>query len=199
MIDLRKPKIEDFKHIEASYTDSANRKTFASFYKVKRASYVIPRTEHKITKLPEGILWVHLLIPNSIHRWYKSVTLFLHWQSLRVSTARALTINTSSLVHTRKWATAALTNIHFASETSGYTSRVSLPCATILQSSRATYHRHLLPQCAASCSPLSATRIQRASWSCMTKSASRARPTTYQVAVCRQAANSAVWLSRTEK
>lgn len=56
MIDLRKPKIEDFKHIEASYTDSANRKNFASFYKVKRASYVIPRTEHKITKLPEGIL-----------------------------------------------------------------------------------------------------------------------------------------------
>ena len=56
MIDLRNPKLEDFKHIEASYRDSANRKKFASFYKVKRDCYVITPSEHKITKIPDGIL-----------------------------------------------------------------------------------------------------------------------------------------------
>ena len=56
MKDLRNPKLEDFKHIEAPVRESATRKTFASFYRVKPGSYVIPLTEHKVTKLPEGIL-----------------------------------------------------------------------------------------------------------------------------------------------
>lgn len=56
MIDLRNPKLEDFTLIEAPVRESATRKTFASFYKVKPGSYVIPRTEHKVTKLPDGIL-----------------------------------------------------------------------------------------------------------------------------------------------
>ena len=56
MIDLRNPKMEDFKHIEVSARDSATRKSFASYYRVKPGSYVIPRTEHKVTKLPKGIL-----------------------------------------------------------------------------------------------------------------------------------------------
>ena len=56
MKDLRNPKLEDFKHIEATVRESATRKTFASFYRVKPGSYVIPLTEHKVTKLPEGIL-----------------------------------------------------------------------------------------------------------------------------------------------
>ena len=56
MIDLRNPKLEDFKHIEAPVRESATRKTFASFYRVKPGCNVIPRTEHKVTKLPEGIL-----------------------------------------------------------------------------------------------------------------------------------------------
>ena len=50
MIDLRNPKLEDFKHIEAPVRESATRKTFASFYRVKPGSYVITRTEHKVTK-----------------------------------------------------------------------------------------------------------------------------------------------------
>ena len=50
MIDLRNPKLEDFKHIEAPVRESAIRKTFASFYRVKPGSYVITRTEHKVTK-----------------------------------------------------------------------------------------------------------------------------------------------------
>ena len=58
MIDLRNPKLEDFKHIEAPVRESATRKIFASFYRVKPGSYVVPRTEHKVTKLPEGILRV---------------------------------------------------------------------------------------------------------------------------------------------
>ena len=41
---------EDFKHIEAPVRESATRKTFASFYRVKPGSYVITRTEHKVTK-----------------------------------------------------------------------------------------------------------------------------------------------------
>lgn len=56
MIDLRNPKLEDFTLIEAPVRESATRKTFVSFYKVKPGSYVIPRTEHKVTKLPDGIL-----------------------------------------------------------------------------------------------------------------------------------------------
>lgn len=56
MIDIRNPKLEDFKHIKAPIRESATQKTFTSFYKVKPGSYVIPRTEHKVTKLPEGIL-----------------------------------------------------------------------------------------------------------------------------------------------
>ena len=56
MIDLRNPKMEYFKHIEVSVRDSATRKIFASYNRVKPGSYVIPRTEHKVTKLPEGIL-----------------------------------------------------------------------------------------------------------------------------------------------
>ena len=56
MIDLRHPQLEDFKHIEVPVRESATRKTFASFYRVKLDSYVIPRTEHKVTELPEGIL-----------------------------------------------------------------------------------------------------------------------------------------------
>ena len=56
MMDIRNPKLEDFKHIETSVRESATRKTFASFYRVKPGCNVIPRTEHKVTKLPEGIL-----------------------------------------------------------------------------------------------------------------------------------------------
>ena len=59
MIDLRNPKLEDFKHIEAPARDSATRKTFASFYRVKPGSYVIPRTDHLVTKVLEGILSAH--------------------------------------------------------------------------------------------------------------------------------------------
>lgn len=56
MTNLRNPQIEDFKHIEAQVRDAASRKPFVSFYRVKPGSYVIPHTEHKVTKLPEGIL-----------------------------------------------------------------------------------------------------------------------------------------------
>lgn len=56
MADLKNPKMENFVHLEAPVRESAPRRAFTSFYRVKPGSYVIPRTEHKITKLPEGIL-----------------------------------------------------------------------------------------------------------------------------------------------
>lgn len=48
--------MEDFKHIDAPVRDLTTRRAFTSFYRVKPGSRVIPRTEHKVTKLPEGIL-----------------------------------------------------------------------------------------------------------------------------------------------
>jgi len=56
MTDLRYPKLKDFKHIEVPVRDSSTPKTFTSFYRVKAGSYVIPRTDHKVTILPKGIL-----------------------------------------------------------------------------------------------------------------------------------------------
>ena len=56
MVDLKNPKWEDFEHIQAPVRKKAVKNFFVPFYKVKLGSYVIPRTEHKTTKLPEGIL-----------------------------------------------------------------------------------------------------------------------------------------------
>ncbi len=56
MVDLKNPKWEDFEHIEAPERKKAIKKLFVPFYKVKLGSYVIPRTEHRTTKLPDGIL-----------------------------------------------------------------------------------------------------------------------------------------------
>ena len=56
MTDLKNPHMEDFKHIDAPIRGTSPRKPFVSFYRVKPGSYVIPHTEHKVTKLPEGIL-----------------------------------------------------------------------------------------------------------------------------------------------
>lgn len=55
MIDLKTAKIEDFKCIKASPINPKDMKIKPSFFKVKPGSYVIPRKEHRITKLPEGV------------------------------------------------------------------------------------------------------------------------------------------------
>lgn len=56
MIDLEHPNIKDFNHIEASQRNVVEKQPLHSYLKVKPGSYMIPRTEHKITKLPEGII-----------------------------------------------------------------------------------------------------------------------------------------------
>lgn len=56
MIDLSHPNIQDFNHIEAPQRNAVEKQPMHSFFKVKPGSYMIPRTEHKITKLPQGIL-----------------------------------------------------------------------------------------------------------------------------------------------
>ena len=56
MIDLTHPHIQDFNHIEAAQRNAVEKQPMHSYFKVKPGSYMIPRTEHKITKLPQGIL-----------------------------------------------------------------------------------------------------------------------------------------------
>lgn len=55
-MELNNPQMSDFRHVEVSFQDNAIRKQCSSFFRVKSGSYVIPRTEHKVTKLPDGIL-----------------------------------------------------------------------------------------------------------------------------------------------
>ncbi|MBQ0155585.1 MAG: hypothetical protein KBT22_03295 [Bacteroidales bacterium] len=54
MVDLKNPKWEEFEVIKAPERKKTGKMPFVSFYRVKRG--VIPRKEHKITDLPEGIL-----------------------------------------------------------------------------------------------------------------------------------------------
>ena len=54
MVDLKNPKLEDFEVVEVPARKKTKKKPFVSFYKVKCG--VVPRTEHKMTNLPEGIL-----------------------------------------------------------------------------------------------------------------------------------------------
>jgi hypothetical protein len=56
MIDLAHPNIKDFKLVEAQKRIVVGKQQQHSYFKVKPGSYIIPRTEHKITKLPQGIL-----------------------------------------------------------------------------------------------------------------------------------------------
>lgn len=56
MIDLSNPNPSDFKHIEASKREAAHKQPLHSHIKAKTGGFVIPRTKHKITKLPQGIL-----------------------------------------------------------------------------------------------------------------------------------------------
>ena len=56
MKNLRDTTLDDFSKIEQRQTTSSIHSGFTSHYKPKPGSYVIPRTEHTITKMPEGIL-----------------------------------------------------------------------------------------------------------------------------------------------
>ena len=56
MINLAHPNIQDFNHVEAPQKNTADKQPMHSYFKVKPGSYTIPRTKHKITKLPHGIL-----------------------------------------------------------------------------------------------------------------------------------------------
>ena len=56
MINLANFNLQDFKHIEAPQRKAIGKQPMHSYFKVKPGSYMIPRTEHQITKLPQGIL-----------------------------------------------------------------------------------------------------------------------------------------------
>ena len=56
MEDLINMQVKDFKPVASLHRSVTGKQPMHSFFKVKKGSYVIPHTEHKITKLPQGLL-----------------------------------------------------------------------------------------------------------------------------------------------